>query len=132
MGLFWKKKKREDNMMQVAISDLITIIKLADEVIDGSQIEYDLLFMAGESSHIVGIDYDRYHAPKKGLHREYISYYLDNQIFISIEDLCQNAQLDGYRIMEYPEKVTVDSIFKEVLETGNIISHESMTWYGPY
>lgn len=132
MGLFWKKKKVEDNTIQVTIPDLITIIKLADDAIDDSQIEYDLPFKSGETSHVIGIDYDRAHAPKKGLHRECISYYLDDQIFISIKDLCQNAQLDGYRIIEYPEKVTIDSVFKEVLETRDIESHEGMTWYGLY
>ena len=135
MGLFKKKKKEKkpvNNTIQISTLELIKIIRLADEAIDDSQIEYDLPFKSGETSHVIGIDYNRDLAPKNGLHREYISYYLDDQIFISIEDLCQNAELDGYRIMEYPEKITIDSVFKEVLESGDIESHEGMTWYGYY
>ena len=95
MGLFSKKKKDvKQTTFNTTPSEVAYLIELAIEAIDPSQIEYEIEFMYENKTHIIGIDYDRMNAPKKGYFVEYMTVYLDNQKFRTLDQLYSNAFVD--------------------------------------
>lgn len=93
---------------------------LAIKAIDSWQIEYEIEFKIGEVTHQVGIDYDRTKAPKKGYSPEYMSVFLDEQKFVSLNELWENTLIDGNHFNLLGRGIELDIIYKEPLETGDI------------
>ena len=122
MGLFGKKNKKvvKPQNMKVSPQQLVYLIELAEEAIDEFQIEYDIEFTIGEDSHTIGIDYDRIDASKKGVHKEYLSYYVDAQKFNSLASLWESAMLADRKFSEYEKDFVIDIVYEEPLAIGDI------------
>lgn len=121
MGLFSKKKKDvKQTTFNTTPSEVAYLIELAIEAIDPSQIEYEIEFMYENKTHIIGIDYDRMNAPKKGYFVEYMTVYLDNQKFRTLDQLYSNAFVDHTIFSGIGKELVLDNVYKKALETGDI------------
>lgn len=120
MWFFSKKKVVKKTEYMVTPKDLIYIIELAYQAIDPSQIEYEVEFKLRDNNHKIGIDYDRISAPKKGYDPQYISFYVDKEKFMTLQELYINAVIDGERLETIGKDIVIDPIYRRAVETGDI------------
>ena len=129
MGLFSKKKTVEDSKYMITPNELLYLIDLAVQAIDQYQIEYEVEFKMGNKEHVIGIDYDRTNAPKKGYDPQYMSFYLDGDGYRTLQTLAVNATIDGRSLTQIGQEIEVDKVYKEPIETGDIERHDIFLGY---
>ncbi len=125
MGLFGKKEKvkKEANFF-VSAKTALDILNMAVAEIDPFQIEYEIDFIYKGMKHVMGIDYDRKNAPKKGYYPEYMSVYLDEQKFRISAELYTDGYLDGERFMDMIDGIELDIAYQEAWERGYLSSDD--------
>lgn len=131
MGFFSKKNKENIKPTTFCVSpkELAYLIDLSIQEIDQFQIEYEVEFILDNNIHIIGIDYDRENAPKKGYYPEYMSLYLDKQKFKSLEELYNNSIINGKRFCDFEKEFILDIVYKNAIETGDIIDDRYINIY---
>ncbi len=125
MGLFGKKEKaKKETNFFVSAKTALDILNMAIAEIDPYQIEYEIDFIYKGMKHIMGIDYDRKNAPKKGYYPEYMSFYLDEQKFRTSTELYTDGYLDGERFMGIIDGIELDITYQEAWERGYLCSDD--------
>ncbi len=124
MGFFRKKERlKKETMFLGSSKTALDILNMAIAEIDSFQIEYEIDFIYKGIKHVMGIDYDRKNAPKKGYYPEYMSVYLDEQKFKTSSELYTNGYIEGERFMEVAG-IELDISHQEALERGYLSSND--------
>lgn len=95
------KRTVRDNLRYISFDELIRIVYLAYIDVDCDHIEYEVPFKFNNGMHKIGMTYDKNSAPADGVvHTNYISFYVDDQVFKTITELRFNAELQGVKLLD--------------------------------
>ena len=119
-----KKEKRKAEVVNISGVQLCGLLKnavsLAIEEVEKNRYIFgpEIMFEYTGNIHLIGIKYDKKRAKTEKrvtFLKELMTVYLDKQTFVSLEDLCDYATLDGEILTNISKGIVVAPEYKELL-----------------
>ena len=124
MGLFGRKKEK-NKFISISGEQLClileqTIPKLIQAVENKTYYDiFDFMFDYENKCHFVGVTYDEKMAKKDKrvtFSYELMSIFIDEKKYVSIEEMCENAIIDGVKLVDIKSGIHVDPVFGDMLD----------------
>ena len=125
MGIFGRRKRREESeVLNISGRQLIELLNKSVQQIEEEigqncySVSSEIIFEYKEHLYFTGARYNVHKAKKENkteFSEEYLTVYLDEAFFPSVEEMAKSVELDGKTLDEITEGILVEPEFGEML-----------------